>query len=51
MILDPVTAILPWDPRDLLHCYGSYIVISSWDPGDPGSFFLFLRWDPGDPGS
>ena len=40
MILDPVTAILPWDPRDLLHCYGSYIVISSWDPGDPGSFFF-----------
>ena len=35
------------DPEDL----GSYIFVSSWDPGDPGSsFFLFLWRDPGDPG-
>ena len=34
-ILDPVTATLPWDPKDL----GSRAEKILLDPGDPGSLF------------
>ena len=46
-ILDPVTAILPWDPRDL----GSRTENILLDPGDPGSSLSKLSWDLADLGS
>ena len=46
-ILDPVTATLPWDPRDL----GSRTEKILPDPGDPGSSLGKLSWDLADLGS
>ena len=46
-ILDPVTAILPWDPRDL----GSRTENILLDPVDPGSSLSRVSWDLADLGS
>ena len=45
-ILDPVTAILSWDPRDL----GSWTEEILLDLGDPGSSLNELSWDLADLG-
>ena len=46
-ILEPVTAILQWDPRDL----GSRKENILLDPGDPGSSLSWLSGDLEDLGS
>ena len=45
--MDPVTATLPWDPRDL----GSRTEKILLDPEDPGSSLSRLSWDVADLGS
>ena len=46
-ILNPVTATLPWDPRD----FGSQTEKTLLDSGDPGSSLCELSWDLADLGS
>ena len=43
-ILDPVTATLPWGPRDLRSRPKKILL----DPGDPGSKMCELSWDLAD---